>query len=285
MSDDDFGRWEPEEKKYLIDPQVMKKDIFPKLDYPEAFGHIYQNIWHASNDMGDSWTEEKEPFAEKGLWIGGYPFVFSIVEYGHSTETDDIKRHAGPPFSDAINNQNAYVLESGRVAKVTTTKEPYDTGKSISCYGEYGTLEKNNVQVVDRIFGLTKTRLEGLIEGKIARNEALQKALKENKAEFSPYHWEGSHNGLYDQIISAEGMRKRMVEGEVNEKIFINSNIVPLVVDALSIGEKIRISEILNAQLKDDRMCMIPSVSSQSDDEDTRTVGSSAKYALGELRL
>ena len=42
-----------------------------------------------------------------------------------------------------------YILESGRLAFVQNKERKYDTSKSISAYGEYGTCEERNISIPD----------------------------------------------------------------------------------------------------------------------------------------
>jgi hypothetical protein len=107
--------------------------------------------------------------------------------------------------------------------------------------------------------------------------------LNERGVNFSPYQWEGGYNGLYNSVKSYYDLRMFVLDGDVNTKIFTMKEIVPHVADLLPEEQKRELSDILQRQLTDNRMCDIGGSTSYADNEDTTTVSSSGRYALREL--
>jgi len=122
--------------------------------------------------------------------------------------------------------------------------------------------------------------------------ESISQRLNKKRINFSPYQWEGLYNGLYDEIKSYEDIKahlskpvpKIQLGEDTNKRIFIMGNIIPEIVNLLTLQEKRDLENILKNHLNDNRMCDIGGSTSYADNEDTSTVSGSAEYALSCLK-
>ncbi|GEM_PF-5773574 len=132
-------------KKNLANSEWMRQRVLPRLT-GNSFGKIYGRIFHATDDSGSDthWDDNKEPFEEKGLKLGRL----------HPGQ-DTYDQFPGFPFWFVTSEETVepgvevYVLESGRLAFVQVKRGSYDSGKSLSAYGEYGNYEERRMLIPD----------------------------------------------------------------------------------------------------------------------------------------
>ncbi|MFH1510710.1 MAG: hypothetical protein ABIF10_03385, partial [Candidatus Woesearchaeota archaeon] len=95
--------------------------------------------------------------------------------------------------------------------------------------------------------------------------------------------WESVCSHLYDTIESYGDLKKFILSGTVNERIFSMKNILPDIVGLLTDPQRKELSDILKTKIHDDTLCDIGGSYSYADNEDTCTVGHAANNALSLL--
>lgn len=271
---------------HLTDQEWMKQRVLPSLDQ-SSFRTIYTDVGSTQFNMPneESTPYRKDPLDEKGLMLGTVelqkPFPPHFEEPGDTTTptitSDKYPGHHIPHYIYVC------LLSDGRIALIQEKRYQF-TSRSECAYGEDISGTRKVVAIADNTtITPISNDIANMIVKEIERN-AITHRLQERRTHFGPHQWEGGYNHLYDSIRLYSDLKMFLQNDDANTKIFIMKEIVPLVVDLLSEEERSQLSDILKRQLRDDRMCEIPSAgASYADEEDTTTVSSSARYALNEL--
>jgi hypothetical protein len=103
--------------------------------------------------------------------------------------------------------------------------------------------------------------------------------LNSNQTGFGSHQWQDGYKKSYDSVKSYADLKQLVSSDDANTKIFTMDNIVPPIVDLLSDTERKELSDILQAQLTDDRSGETPDFTTKHTYH-TSTVSDSAKHAL-----
>jgi hypothetical protein len=252
---------------YLADTEWTKREILPKLD-PNLFEAIYlRSEVHEDGVCPGESIRNYDPLDRKGLKLGKF------------------KLEAFPPSTnDGQKYVEVYLLDSGEISFIQATTTDWDSGKSVSCYGQSG---RDTLRQVLLLGGsdssIVSKNLEGTIIKEIEKENAIVRRIKDEKVGLSTFSWQGECNGLYNEVKSYGTLKEILLEKDINRKILAMQYIAPLIVDLLDEKELEDLSDILKGHLSDNCMCQISPSAPQSDEEDTTTVADAASYALSFL--
>lgn len=125
----------------LTNSEWVCQNILTKID-ESRFEKIHKTIFNAQDDAGGKWTDERKYIA-RGVKIGELTVGNELEDiFKDSIGWYDFTGHKLEPRA------GVYILESGRLAIVGKATGSYDTGKSISAYGEYGTYVDKKVLIL-----------------------------------------------------------------------------------------------------------------------------------------
>jgi len=257
--------------EYLADPAWIKQEVLPKLA-PGSFEEIYRRT-EMEEDGGcpGERIHNYDPFDRKGLKLG---------EFKPESIPSSFKPDALPEYIEV------YLLDSGEIALIQTTTTSWDSGKSISCYGQWGKDEVRRILIADRnsISPYSK-EIANMVAKEVERVAMICQRIQEGRYNHSWVSWEGECNRLYDMVQSYKDLKELIQNGDVNQKILTMEYIAPLVVDLLSKKEIEELYIIVRGHLSNDCMCTISYSAPQSDEEDTRTISGAAGSLIGMLEL